>query len=538
MRGRWIGVALALTGTAAPAADLSPARWPAAERARLEQMEQRFFPAATRTLQGRTQMVSATLSPFAVHAGMEALDQGGTAADAAVTVALTQVATDLGAVVSYAGVAELVYYEAKTRRTYVLEANWGTYADERAPLTIPAEDLSEVTGGPSTASAGPQGRKTLVPGFMAGMAAAHARFGRLPWANLFQPAIWCAENGVTVSPLLGAYFGMTGGQLARTEEGRRFLGQSGRSLPRAGDRFVQPQLAALLHAVADKGADEMYRGAWARQYVDIVRREGGAVTLEDLAAYRPVWETPDSVAFGDAAVMGPSRAARGPAAIYAALASLDRDKATGPYWTDPDTFAAYARALQPAATQAGHHSDAVVVVDRWGNVAALVHTINATMWGETGIVVGGVPISGAGGLYKPMMAGLAPRAHVPSDMAPVLALRGGKPVLAVASVGSSLAQETTRMTAGLLGGGEPQAWAAAPPLLLALSAAERDAIGVPAGAYDAAFRAALAARGVRLREEPMQRALALRGTVAFAVRAADGWRTAEVPTTTVFADSR
>src|SRR5580693_8866932 len=93
MQWRSIGVTLALasvtTGPEVNAADLSPARWPMAERAQLEQMEQRPFPTAARTLQARHQMVSATLSPFAVQAGMEALDKGGTAADAAVTVALT-----------------------------------------------------------------------------------------------------------------------------------------------------------------------------------------------------------------------------------------------------------------------------------------------------------------------------------------------------------------------------------------------------------------------------------------------------------------
>ena len=266
MQWRWIGVALALTSTAAGAADLSPQRWPAAERARLEQMEQRPFPAAARTLSAHRQVVSATLSPFAVQAGMEALDQGGTAADAAVTVALTQIATDLGAVVSYAGVAELVYYEAKSRRTYVLDAGWGTYAEERSPLTIPAEDISPVTGGPATAAAGAQGRKTLVPGFMAGMAAAHARFGRLPWATLFQPAIWCAENGVTVSPLLGTYFNMVGGQLARTDEGRRFLGQCG------------PELAAERRPLRAAGAcGPVACGRRQGRGRDVSRRLGAAV---------------------------------------------------------------------------------------------------------------------------------------------------------------------------------------------------------------------------------------------------------------------
>ena len=87
------------------------------------------------------------------------------------------------------------------------------------------------------------------------------------------------------------------------------------------------------------------------------------------------------------------------------------------------------------------HSRSVVVIDRWGNVAALVHSIDATMWGDTGIVVDGVAISGAGGGQRGRLAAVKPGQHVPSDGAPVIALRDGKPVLAVASVGRSLVGE-------------------------------------------------------------------------------------------------
>jgi len=51
-------------------------------------------------------------------------------------------------------------------------------------------------------TAGAEGRKTLVPGFMAGIEAMHKRFGRLPFRELFRPAISYAENGVTISPLV------------------------------------------------------------------------------------------------------------------------------------------------------------------------------------------------------------------------------------------------------------------------------------------------------------------------------------------------
>ncbi len=185
----------------------------------------------------------------------------------------------------------------------------------------------------------------------------------------------------------------------------------------------------------------------------------------------------------------------------------------------------------------GHHSASVVAVDRDGNVAVLVHSINSVMWGDTGIVVGGVPIAGSAGLYKQRLAGLKRSAHVASDMAPVLALRDGKPVLGVAAIGSSLVHETVRLTAGALAGGDLGALAAAPPLLMNLASPD-PAEPVPAGAYDAAFKAALVARGVEVREEPADRVAALRGTAALAAIGPAGPSSVETPATITFGEAR
>jgi gamma-glutamyltranspeptidase/glutathione hydrolase len=103
-----------LATTSASAADLSPSRWPAATRANLEEANLYFFPAYPASVKGKSVLVSATASPIAAHAGMEALRQGGTAADAAATVALTQVVQRLGSDISYAGVLKLIYFDAKT----------------------------------------------------------------------------------------------------------------------------------------------------------------------------------------------------------------------------------------------------------------------------------------------------------------------------------------------------------------------------------------------------------------------------------------
>ena len=96
-------VCIAVPGAAA---DLSPARWPEAERLLLEQREAAIWPTEIRDARSGQGLVTGTASPIAVHAGAEALRQGGTAADAAIATALTQVTTMLGANVSYAGVAQ------------------------------------------------------------------------------------------------------------------------------------------------------------------------------------------------------------------------------------------------------------------------------------------------------------------------------------------------------------------------------------------------------------------------------------------------
>jgi gamma-glutamyltranspeptidase / glutathione hydrolase len=187
----------------AAAVDLSPAHWPAAERARLAKAELSTAPATAREVSGKREIVAATLSPLAVRVGMETLAKGGTAADAAVAVAVTQITTDAGAVVSFAGVAQLLYFDARTRRVYNMDAGWGSYREETDPATIGPPSVT-LTGAETPGAA--DGRKTLVPGFMAGMEAMHARFGKLAFADLFQPAIWYADNGIEVSPLLGVYF--------------------------------------------------------------------------------------------------------------------------------------------------------------------------------------------------------------------------------------------------------------------------------------------------------------------------------------------
>jgi gamma-glutamyltranspeptidase/glutathione hydrolase len=331
-------------------ADLSPNKWKPEDKARAEQAEMVPWPSQARVIEGQSGLVAATMSPIAVRAGVEALRQGGTAADAAATVALTQITTALGSYVSYAGILQLVYYDAASGKVSSLNAGWGSYLGETDPKTIPVSDLGSLPFARQP-TAGAEGRKTLVPGFMAGIEQMHKRFGRLPFATLFQPAIAYAEDGIAVSPLLANYFSAYGKFLARTPEGKAFVQQAGSASPKMGDRFIQPELAKTLRAVAQNGASYMYTDAWGQQYVQAVQRDGGKATMEDMKRYNPVWEEPQSTTFLDRTVYAPGKTNNSATGVLEALnlAEATQLDQMGPYYKDAKAFRTLSNILRVAA---------------------------------------------------------------------------------------------------------------------------------------------------------------------------------------------
>lgn len=579
---------------ATSASDLSPEKWNPADKKHAEELEMSPFAPRARSVEGRSVLISDTGSAIAVRAGIEALKQGGTAADAAATVALTQIATTLGSYVSYAGILQLLYFDAKSGNVYSLQAGWNSYRGETDPKSIPVVNLTSLGIGRESTE-GAEGRKTMVPGFMAGIEAMHKRFGRLPFAQLFQPAIWYAQRGVTVTPLLASYFTSQQSSLGRTPEGKHFMGQAGTELPKVGERFVQADLAKTLRGVARNGAKYMYTGLWGQQFVSAVRHEGGKVTLEDMRNYRAEWQSPLTTTFGDNTVFVPGHGNEGGHQLLEALnliQELELDKKR-PYWSDPEVFGqlsrimqfveigpyvtpevakfqqqhgltfspedritkAYAKAMEPMIKDAqwqgstrepSHHSAGVVVIDSHGNVAALVHSINTMPWGSTGIVVGGIPISDAAGFQQARLAAIKPGDRVPDDMAPSIVLQATSPVLATAAVGTSEIPETVRILLGALGNRvDPQGLLAAPPILYNFEPPQTGESYtwkrqlVPQGAYDAEFIKGLEASGVKIRQEPSGRVLVLRGTAAIGAidLASRVRRSAENPAVIDFADS-
>ena len=554
------------------AADLSPASWPNAERERLERLEsQTWSPLEARSVEGGGGLISATVSPISVYAGIQTLRLGGNAADAAAATALTQVTMQLGSVVSYAGVFTMLYYDAKAHRVYSMDAGYNSYLQETDPTSIPVSDMGPlpVKNARKATESGAKGRETLVPGFMAGAEAMQSRFGRLPFRDLFEPAVWYAEHGIRVSPALQYFFAFREKFLSRTLEGQQFLRQAGGETPKIGDLFIQPELTKTLRAVQEHGSRYMYTGQWAEDFVRIIQREGGKVTAEDLRRYEPIWSEPRSeTVFGHTVyVNGPP--GTGAYALFEGLnlaEAIGLDK-KGPYWSDPESFQAfarigqivvtapalakgtsgflqargvdvsaeaqlgkgYARAVAPllkelfaSPTDNGpKHSNAIVVIDRDGNIAVVTHTINSVIWGDTGIVVGGIPIPDSASFQQASLAMTKGGDRVPHQIIDTIAFAGGIPVLATASIGSSLLPESTRVLLGVLGQHQDLATImGAPPLLSAFDMnsgdkpASQQVVSIPQGAYSPEFIGKLKALGLNLIELPTASSGALRGTLA------------------------
>lgn len=241
---------------------------------------------AARPLATAGRHMIAAAHPLAAEAGREMLRRGGSAADAAVAALLVLNVVEPqssglggGAFALVHGAGGLTTYDA--RETAPLAATPDLFLEDGAPLDFDAAVAS--------------GRSVGVPGLARLIEVLHARHGRLPWADLFAPAIGLARDGFAVSPRLAASVAAFAGRLADTDAGAVFLPGG---VPIAeGALLRQPRLAATLERLAAEGAGALYRWPLAAQIVGATRRGArpGALTLSDLAAYAVVERAPACV---------------------------------------------------------------------------------------------------------------------------------------------------------------------------------------------------------------------------------------------------
>jgi gamma-glutamyltranspeptidase/glutathione hydrolase len=468
--------------------DLSPANWPAAEYQRLVNAQ-----SVDRTTAGEARgkhgAVTVAYNGLAARAGLEALKQGGTAVDAALTTAMAQVVLTAGAPISFFGTLSMVYFDAASGKTTTMGAEWNTVAGETDPLTIPGA----VAFGSREALRGsgePSGRTAMVGGFMKGVGEAHKRFGKLPFAQLFEPAIHFAEQGVPVNPLVADAIDMRKDHLSRLPATKAIFTKPDGSFYSTGENFKQLELAKTLRAVAKQGTDYMYKGPWAEKLVAAVQADGGKMTLDDLAAYAVLWHDAAVCELSDGYALHMSQAPNvGTANLVEALhiAEAANLAADGPWWKSgaslkkavdianqftvsffPDAllgqvypgmdFSFPSRLTKAHASElwkrmeAGakatrfkqrfQHSDDVVVVDKYGNMCAITHSINCVNWGKTAIFIDGISISDAASFQQPQIAKVKPGGRLPSPTEQGILFKDGQPVLAFASMGAGLHQRS------------------------------------------------------------------------------------------------
>jgi gamma-glutamyltranspeptidase / glutathione hydrolase len=135
-----------------------------------------------------------------------------------------------------------------------------------------------------------------VPGSVAGLAAAHRRFGALPWAAVVEPAVRLARDGFVVDPYRSRAIGGDSARLIRfPASAAQFL--PGARPPDPGAVWRQADLARTLELIRDRGSAGFYRGEVAGLIAAEMRRGRGLITRSDLARYRPVWRKPVSFTY-------------------------------------------------------------------------------------------------------------------------------------------------------------------------------------------------------------------------------------------------
>lgn len=229
-----------------------------------------------------------TSQPLASQAGLTILQQGGNAIDAAIATAICQtiveptnngLGSDCFALVWTGGKLHGLNGSGYAPQRLTLEAVAASGATEKMPL----RGWEAVT----------------VPGAPSAWAELHKRFGRLPFAKLFEPAIYYAEQGYPVSPIVARFWQEGIDALTPYKNNpaiapwfATFDVHGNGVAPKTGELVTLPDHAKTLRILADSYCESYYRGELAHRLVEFSDKTGGYLSLEDLADYRAEWVEP------------------------------------------------------------------------------------------------------------------------------------------------------------------------------------------------------------------------------------------------------
>lgn len=433
----------------------------------------------------------ATVHPLATQAGVEALQAGGNAVDAAIAAAVM-----LGVVDGHnSGIGGGGFILIRTAQGELVAIDAREMAPERA-----SRDMYVVDGkaDPELSRTGPLA--VAVPGAVAGYYEAAAHSGRLGWKSPWIKAAETAEQGFAVSRHLASASRSTAPTLRRFPGSAAVLLHEDGTPLEQGEMLREADLAAVYRGIAEQGPDYFYRGPVAKAIGAWMQANGGLVTANDFARYRTVRRAPIVTSYRTWTIVGfppPSSGGVHVAEILNILENFDvaaihrEDPAEAlhviaeamklafadrAYWLgDPDYINVprgliskeYARELAAridrtqVAAVPGHgtpphaedeffqrHTTHVAAADAEGNWVALTQTVNTTFGSKvivpgTGIVLNnqmddfssqpGAP--NAFGLIGAEANSIAPGKRPLSSMSPTIVLRDGKPVMTVGAAG-------------------------------------------------------------------------------------------------------
>ncbi|WP_334050385.1 gamma-glutamyltransferase [Alteromonas gracilis] len=397
------------------------------------------------TTVGISQQAVAMPDSYSADAAMQVLQEGGNAIDAAITAQFVLAVTLPEAGNVGGGGFMTIKFEDSTdfldyREMAPEKAHRDMYLDEQGNVK-PYESLFGA-------------KASGIPGTVAGMWAAHKKYGTLDWERLLAPAVDLAEQGFVVHEKLAnniAHY------IERAkEEGINNNFSEYFAHAKAGTTFKQPELAKTLKAIQQQGKDGFYKGDVAKHIVDFMQQNGGLITYEDLLAYKAVWRKPLHLNWqGYELVTAPPPSSGGVAVAqwigmleaYDATHDLPAQNSTeyihvmseigkrvfadrAEYMGDPDFVSVPVKALtdanyiteRAADIQPTSISDTPSVkpglkesedtthfsiMDRWGNAVANTTTINLTFGS-------GVVVTGAGFLLNDEMDDFSAKPGVPN----------------------------------------------------------------------------------------------------------------------------
>jgi len=245
--------------------------------------------------QGRSTARSMVISKYGIvatsyvqasQAGAEVLRQGGSAVDAAIA-ANAVLGVEEPMMNGIGGDLFAIYFDAKSGKLYGLNSSgWAPkgltieHMKARDVQKMPLRSIDAVT----------------VPGAVAGWNALHGKFGKLPWKDLFQPAIFFADQGYPVPELVHEFWSGAPQIFANDPEGQRVYLPNGQP-PALGQIFRNPDLAKTLRMISAQGADAYYKGEVANAILSTSQALGGTMSADDLAEFKPEWVEPISTTY-------------------------------------------------------------------------------------------------------------------------------------------------------------------------------------------------------------------------------------------------